>query len=890
MVFLKRILTLVMTGSLLLSIYAFAAEKTYLISGEAKAGASFAIREDIGVYGIEETHFCIENINLTGINSVKISALCEKAGGNGDLILVRLDSASGKVIGRIDLGVGEEFTEYSGAIEKTEGVHDIYFMSLFSTNSTKVKSVTFSDEEYTYKYEPVPDDKVIDKHESTWTLTDSLGRKMADYEEVGEIKEGKEVGIFYWTWHKLSGESSPVNNTEFMKQHPDAKYDYNHPAWPTGGVVHYWNEPLFGYYTAEDYWVMRKHAVMLADAGVDAMYFDCTNGKATFRASYEVLFKALRDAKNDGNKVPKIGFVSNFAANNPDAKYNIMATYFGAYHGGKYSDLWYMVDGKPLIIAHPDQLKSDDEEISLIMDEIKNFFTFRFPEPDHTQKFASAKHWGWLRTYGNTLAGAKEDGSFEMASVGVAVNRSYETGKIDAMNTPYVMGRGYMETLGDDHSSDAHKYGYLFREQLSAALSNDVDMMFITGWNEWTVVRHIEWNTTKNAFPDQYDDRASRDIEPTKGELKDIYYCLLVDAVRRFKGAEKLQDASGEISIDINNLSSWSGVLPEYFGDRGTYERNAEGMGKVTYKNSTMRNNPVYMKVARDASNLYFMAETENALTGTGEENFMNLYINADRNYHTGWEGYDYVLANGKISKLSPSGGKTEAGAYEFNISDKAVALKADRNILGLNGVLDFEFKWTDNVGTGDILDFYVNGNVAPMGRFNYRYTEKKISAPTDAERSALNGITLVKPGSTKMLVNGGKSDLAENNPLAYCTEINGEAYIPFKALEKILGFGITKVKYDSFYNILFVYTSDSDGIEIGEYKWAGAVLNTNEVRVNGVLKALKNPVIAYENTVYVPLSFLNDTFGIETAKTEGGLYVIGEEASGMDRYSVYFD
>jgi hypothetical protein len=38
---------------------------------------------------------------------------------------------------------------------------------------------------------------------------------------------------------------------------------------------------------------------------------------------------------------------------------------------------------------------------------------------------------------------------------------------------------------------------------------------------------------------------------------------------------------------------------------------------------------------------------------------------------------------------------------------------------------LNFEFKWIDNVpASGDILDFYLHGDVAPSGRFNYRFEE----------------------------------------------------------------------------------------------------------------------------------------------------------------------
>ena len=44
--------------------------------------------------------------------------------------------------------------------------------------------------------------------------------------------------------------------------------------------------------------------------------------------------------------------------------------------------------------------------------------------------------------------------------------------------------------------------------------------------------------------------------------------------------------------------------------------------------------------------------------------------------------------------------------------------------MLGLNGdTFTINFKWSDNMQTdGDIMDFYNNGDVAPLGRFKYQY------------------------------------------------------------------------------------------------------------------------------------------------------------------------
>ncbi len=36
-----------------------------------------------------------------------------------------------------------------------------------------------------------------------------------------------------------------------------------------------------------------------------------------------------------------------------------------------------------------------------------------------------------------------------------------------------------------------------------------------------------------------------------------------------------------------------------------------------------------------------------------------------------------------------------------------------------------FQFKWSDNMqDEGNIMDFYVNGDTMPGGRFNYQYEE----------------------------------------------------------------------------------------------------------------------------------------------------------------------
>ena len=66
------------------------------------------------------------------------------------------------------------------------------------------------------------------------------------------------------------------------------------------------------------------------------------------------------------------------------------------------------------------------------------------------------------------------------------------------------------------------------------------------------------------------------------------------------------------------------------------------------------------------------------------------------------------------------------------------------RTLLGIDGDKSFvlNFKWSDNMQVdGDILDFYVNGDVAPEGRFKYQLAAGEIPA-READKANTKGRT----------------------------------------------------------------------------------------------------------------------------------------------------
>ena len=75
-------------------------------------------------------------------------------------------------------------------------------------------------------------------------------------------------------------------------------------------------------------------------------------------------------------------------------------------------------------------------------------------------------------------------------------------------------------------------------------------------------------------------------------------------------------------------------------------------------------------------------------------------------------------------------GGRWEweaVGESKFAVNGNKLELAIAKQLMNLTGDdVDIEFKWNDNMQeNGNIMDFYVNGDTAPGGRFNYVYTTK---------------------------------------------------------------------------------------------------------------------------------------------------------------------
>lgn len=570
-----------------------------------------------------------------------------------------------------------------------------------------------------------------------WSATDALERKVSEYPEAGD-RRNKYIAMFYWTWHQGKDDTTTTvkNITEIVRKNPEAMKDYNHPAWGKAKPgFFFWEQPLLGYYKTTDPWVLRKHAEMLADAKVDVVFFDCTNGSLTWVESYEALMKTWDQAQKDGVNVPKIAFMLPFGYS-AHSLTSLRQLYRDVYKPGRYKNLWFNWKGKPGIMAYPDNLTDREEDR-----EIAQFFTFRPGQPDYVDGPKRDNQWGWLENYPQHGYVKNESGGFEQVTVGVAQNAAPETkGHCSAFNLPGSQGRDYSVRNGFDPRVDGYLYGWNFQEQWDRAFEIDPELVFITGWNEYIAGQWLPehgWTGDPFSFVDQFDWKRSRDIEPNKGwgDKGDVYYLQLIDNVRKFKGMSPPDRASAPKSIRIGKPNQWEAVTPEYSHYRGnTFHRDHVGRNNTYYINTTGRNDIVKAKVARDNRFLYFYVECAEKLTSEKDPNWMMLFIDIDRDKSTGWYGYDYI-----VNRKSPTSGKViveknvgdrwewkEVEKSSYVVKNNRLEIQIDREILDMEGkTVDFEFKWNDNMQeNGNIMDFYVNGDTAPGGRFNFVYTE----------------------------------------------------------------------------------------------------------------------------------------------------------------------
>ena len=182
-----------------------------------------------------------------------------------------------------------------------------------------------------------------DTYSDTWVATDGLGRSLPTFEEVGPPRKNKMVGIFYYIWHEFHSRLALTTNRRILDTTNFLRADPQNP--PFVGGTYWWSEPLFGYYNSSDPYVLRKHAQMLSNAGVDTLVMDASNDLAYWEQWLKIgdLYTRIRQS---GQATPQISYL--FWASTPTILPQMVTRY---YKPGIYQDLWFQWKGKPLVLA-----------------------------------------------------------------------------------------------------------------------------------------------------------------------------------------------------------------------------------------------------------------------------------------------------------------------------------------------------------------------------------------------------------------------------------------------------------------------------------------------------------------------------------------------------------
>ncbi len=560
----------------------------------------------------------------------------------------------------------------------------------------------------------------LNMHAQTFSGVDALGRRLLQFDDVGPLKKDCQVGVFYFLWQGDNNISATNwDLSKIVKEHPEVLKDFKNSNWGGGGM-YYWGEPIYGYYSAEDFWVQLRSMQLLTDASVDFVVIDATN-TFVYPKQADILMKAMNYIRQQGKNPPRIVFYTNTASGATmqkayDAFYKPGAPYY-------HPDCWYYLDGKPLIIGISAEAGGKDYE---------NFFTYRESQwPNEPQK---VNGWPWIEFVRPQKVYFNSKGEKEIVNVSVAQHPNWKEAGMGGSafyGNRDNWGRSYHKNSHGNPENDM-AYGLNFQEQWDFALRQSTPFIFVTGWNEWIAGRFPsnDGNPAHSWFCDQASPEYSRDIEPAKHRsVKDNYYMQLVNNIRRYKGLQKPTKFPSDVTI--SRLSDWKNVVAiyeDYTGDIMKRDhRAAPSVPEIIYTNHTGQNDLKLLKVASDRSNVYFLAETVKAITPDKGIHWMVLYLVLPDAKGEKWQGYNYRVVHGKELQKYADGRWLKTASVKSSMTGNQLMITVPRMSLGLTfRKLKLEFKWSDNMQDDtDCMDWYVNGDVAPGGRFNLLYQSK---------------------------------------------------------------------------------------------------------------------------------------------------------------------
>lgn len=567
---------------------------------------------------------------------------------------------------------------------------------------------------------------------------DGMFLEMPTYNQVGGPKTDKTVGMFFYIWQSTHTDSN----------HAQDLYHIGLGEIGYGAVksYHWWSEPYFGYYHNQDPFIIRKHAQMLTDAGVDVIIFDHTNS-FIYADVVTAMLNEYAAMKAEGMDVPYM--TAAFHAKPGKTATNLYNGFFipetvDPKLYAKVQEIWFQWDGKYMLLA---DISAIGEQLGAASDAYKLFSAF---ETRSCWTTYGEKQWAWIS---KDWSYATANGTAEEVAVATADTSVTGKGKSSTKDTRLTSGH------------DPRK-GTFFKAQWEHALSVNPRFVFVTQWNEFIAMYSASANMKPgfaNYFVDCWSWEYNRDIEPMRDDhdrgygYGDNYYYYLTYYIRRYKGVRQIPASSAAKTIDVmGSASQWYDVSPEFLDDindeayrnypaavvRDILRENDEyyhydtAEQKAYYTNFTGDNDIDTVKVTRDSEFVYFYLKCRENISPAKKSRWMNVLINRDCDYKDGFYGYDFMINRnvdidsmlGSVEITSGGWNWTTIGWVDLYVEADVLQFAVPRAWLDLKngGSQTMDIKAFDGMPYDesgfDPIQFLDMGDCAPNARFNYRY------------------------------------------------------------------------------------------------------------------------------------------------------------------------
>ena len=343
--------------------------------------------------------------------------------------------------------------------------------------------------------------------------------------------------MFYLLWHCPVSSSPHYNPSGVI--YDNSKILAGAENWGPIHAFHWWGKPDAGYYClAENDNLLRQHAEMLRDAGVDFVFVDSTNSsdqagaESLYIKPFDELVKVWSEVPGAPKIVPWV----------PITGTGDMVNYFDRMMA-QYTQMAFIYQDKPLLLAVGYSVNPGSTQFK----ELQTRYTIRAMWGLLRSQQLRSGEWSFMQP---CLKSFKEKGGTEECAQGV----SYRNGIVEQIPVT----AAYQETYMSDTTSAVPKFhGKTLLRQLETAYKHpEAPIVTITGWNEWIARRFCRdqeakacdprpsanrnYETFPNGnklFVDQYDSEYNRDLEPGGG-LGDYYYQILKYAISRLRARQ----------------------------------------------------------------------------------------------------------------------------------------------------------------------------------------------------------------------------------------------------------------------------------------------------------------------------------------------------------------